>query len=536
MPFSPRSPLSPPRWAQARSRRRAEVQSSVPVAHPLTRWYVPIAIASLSWILLYRLFPYDVSMARDFSPRFILRQFSEDGLSAFKDYFELLTSVFIFAAFSFGLTGWLQQRRLPAWATLLCVIPVGVGLSLLAEIAQAFLPSRNPNLADIWADSLGVLLGWFSFYRWRWQLWNLTTAYGQRWLDWWQRSVRLPGLLGAFGGYALVAIAALVLLPFPTDFSNWNFDYGLNIGNEASGNRPWQGTIQQLQLFDRAVGAADATQLLSNQPPQALVTRDRLAAYDFTQPQTQYADLTGQAPPLVWQGSPVSPEYNGLPLSPEHWLKSATAIAPQLHRMQTTTAFTLDATITPATLQQGGPARIISASVDPSHRNFTLGQDGANLVFRVRTPITGLNGSRPQMVVPNVFTNLGSHHVVVTYQTAELRIYIDRLDNVHVFKLPYLGYRVVYYGLMFVPLGILLSFILSHVRSSLVRRLVLILGIVVPPIALEVALSLSRDRAIAWDSLPLSLGLLVGALCLTRILQRQLSRQRRSQTWAENLA
>ena len=75
-------------------------------------------------------------------------------------------------------------------------------------------------------------------------------------------------------------------------------------------------------------------------------------------------------------------------------------------------------------LSQTGPARIISFSLDPYRRNFTLGQERSRLILRLRTPLTGDNGMKPQ-------TDLCSlrpaqfHHVIVSYRTGQLMCYLD---------------------------------------------------------------------------------------------------------------
>lgn len=46
--------------------------------------------------------------------------------------------------------------------------------------------------------------------------------------------------------------------------------------------------------------------------------------------------------------------------------------------------------------RQRGPARIVTFSGSPVRRNVTLGQQGRTLVFRVRTPIAGPNGTRTE--------------------------------------------------------------------------------------------------------------------------------------------
>jgi hypothetical protein len=56
---------------------------------------------------------------------------------------------------------------------------------------------------------------------------------------------------------------------------------------------------------------------------------------------------------------------------------------------------------------QTGPARIFTLSADPYLRNLTIGQEGENLILRLRTPGTNLNGTRaydsPFAELPRVF-------------------------------------------------------------------------------------------------------------------------------------
>lgn len=55
---------------------------------------------------------------------------------------------------------------------------------------------------------------------------------------------------------------------------------------------------------------------------------------------------------------------------------------------------------------QVGPARIFTISADPFFRNLTLGQEDHDLIVRLRTPATSLNGV-PQYVLQDVFRSNG---------------------------------------------------------------------------------------------------------------------------------
>jgi len=80
---------------------------------------------------------------------------------------------------------------------------------------------------------------------------------------------------------------------------------------------------------------------------------------------------------------------------------------------------TVETILTTADLLQSGPARIITFSKGKYHRNFTLDQDGSQLVFRLRTPKTGESGSRPEIKFGKI--EMGkTQHVLVTYRDGEL--------------------------------------------------------------------------------------------------------------------
>jgi VanZ family protein len=59
--------------------------------------------------------------------------------------------------------------------------------------------------------------------------------------------------------------------------------------------------------------------------------------------------------------------------------------------------------------EQTGPARIMTLSLDPGRRDFTIAQEKADLILRLRTPASDLNGTvhdAPVATVPNVFRSM----------------------------------------------------------------------------------------------------------------------------------
>ncbi len=68
--------------------------------------------------------------------------------------------------------------------------------------------------------------------------------------------------------------------------------------------------------------------------------------------------------------------------------------------------------VRPFSSDQTGPVRIFTLSADPRFRNLTIGQEGEDLIFRLRTPGTNLNGTygydHPVAELPGIFRMPGA--------------------------------------------------------------------------------------------------------------------------------
>ncbi|MDD4822708.1 MAG: hypothetical protein PHI48_09155 [Bacteroidales bacterium] len=95
-----------------------------------------------------------------------------------------------------------------------------------------------------------------------------------------------------------------------------------------------------------------------------------------------------------------------------------------LRACQKSNQLTIEAGITTDRIDQKGPARIISFSGNASSRNFTLGQTDNHLVLRLRTPLSGENGSSPEIVLGEIQPNVAMH-VIVTYASGQLHCYFN---------------------------------------------------------------------------------------------------------------
>lgn len=81
--------------------------------------------------------------------------------------------------------------------------------------------------------------------------------------------------------------------------------------------------------------------------------------------------------------------------------------------------------IQPADNQQRGPARILSYSINPYLRNFTLAQQKADLQVRLRTERTNLNGTNQMLTVHNVFSQAKPIHLIVSYDFKVQNVFVD---------------------------------------------------------------------------------------------------------------
>ena len=96
-------------------------------------------------------------------------------------------------------------------------------------------------------------------------------------------------------------------------------------------------------------------------------------------------------------------------------------------RITRTKQFTAEVWARPAALSQGGPARLISYSLDPYNRNFSLAHGSMeevsrDLVFRLRTTGGTDQNGLPNVAVPSTMTH-GVSHLVATFDGQSVRIY-----------------------------------------------------------------------------------------------------------------
>jgi hypothetical protein len=324
------------------------------------------------------------------TPGALLRDF----LDGVVDTSDVINNYVLFMPFGWSVACLLHRRVSPLAvfsAALLC----GAALSLSVEMAQAFLPSRTSSVVDVRSNSLGSLLGWGA-----WALAGL-------WISSWQR------LAAGLSIYLVIALAAIPMVPFDTSLQTWDRSYRLHVGNEETGDRPWLGELSHLLIAERALpeSVLRSVSLSGEWPPDA---GPGLLA-DYVPAGAGMVDRTGQQPALI----PVSDAGEEL------WLATDGATRQLSDRLAASSQFTLVATVQTTSTDQSGPARIVSLSQNTSLRNFTLAQDGTDLVLRVRSPLTGQNGTWPEFRARGVFSTTEPQRLAIAYTGQEIRLAVN---------------------------------------------------------------------------------------------------------------
>ena len=266
------------------------------------------------------------------------------------------------------------------------VFLLAMALSASIEAMQMWQIGRYSSPLDVTANACGALIGAL--------LWRRLA-----------RGADLPTDVPLTGRSSLAAVAVtmglLLVWSLPvrgSALAGWDPEFALLLGNELTQDRPWAGTVRELALLPQKLSAAqvdgpgDAGANI-----RAAVGGDSL--YMLAQPVTL---------------------YGGAPLRlPEGVARDFSAAASRAN------ALAVVARITPENVTQEGPARIVSFSRDPFHRNFDLGQQGRRLVLRIRTPVSGANGAGFPTETEPVLEAGKEVLVLAAYDGGVARIYLD---------------------------------------------------------------------------------------------------------------
>lgn len=505
------------RRAQWKKAPRVKLTPTANGEVPLERRGHAIFVTALLLVFASTLFPYDFffrETTNSFADLFLLSRLSGRDIGA---------NILLFLPFGFAFTGLIQEKQFRWLFRLALVLTVSAGLSFAVEILQVFLPSRTPSLLDVVANSLGAFLGCLCFRLGGVKILSCTAALGARS----RRLLSTKILVAGFLGYAALACFLSARLQEATTLGNWNDSFPLLVGNEKTGDRPWEGRIIRVAMTNRFISPEIARRVSQNRF-FSWVEDSFLVSYEFTDGD-KYQDRAGHLAPLSWKGKfGQDASGAGIFLPRGSWLQTGEAATALVHKVKETNQFTLSVLCAPANTEQGGPARIVSLSADTLRRNFTFGQEGEDLVFRLRTPLTGENGTRPELVVPGIFETTGLRNLLFTYDGMELFLFVDGVRHPYSLALSpgaklfrYLyrsghtldlkGFRLLYYVLVFVPLGCFLGLAAQRQnRWSSAKILLAGSAVLLPSLILETILVIVSGRPAHAENLISGILLVLG--------------------------
>jgi len=159
------------------------------------------------------------------------------------------------------------------------------------------------------------------------------------------------------------------------------------------------------------------------------VTDGLVALYEFDETSgTAILDTSGVEPALdlaIADELAVSRTAGVLSIDSPTMIASPGAATKILDACQLTDELTVEAWVAPANTTQGGPARLVTMSVDTSFRNFQLGQEQDTYEGRLRSDLSDENG-RPFIVSRAGDATASLQHLVMTRSSDGRRtLYVD---------------------------------------------------------------------------------------------------------------
>ena len=382
-------------------------------------WDLVLVAGSISVILSVTLFPYQFISRDPLTAITLLRR----SLNPKSDLYDLISNILLFTALGFGLGGRLNRQLTKIGSILIISLVLCASVSLVIEILQVYLPTRTSSSIDLLTNILGGMLGTVAFFGWQfalrhWQIFGLS-----------QNKLSFLTL-----GYVSLVCCLMISLNRTNNFSNWNPNFPLLIGNEQTGDRPWQGMISEVYFANHSLSKQEIARIFTQERARD-PTDTWITAYQFAG-KGKYRDRIGVSPALKWrQDSSVPEDRETISVSPQHWLVSIKPVSKLIRAMKQTSQFSLLTTVATRDTNQTGPARIISLSANPFQRNLTIGQQGSRLVVRLRTPISGAGESNTNLTFPGIFADTHQHQLLLLFDRHSLQLYVDRTEAVHTIKL-----------------------------------------------------------------------------------------------------
>ena len=336
-------------------------------------------------------------------------------------FFDIILNLIMLFPFGFLFGSLMRYSGKMKRRALAIVTCIGFFISFSIEFSQIFL-SRSSSAYDVITNTLGAYGGaWLSY---NWNRYDPKVHFNKLYLRGRIFYLRVIIL------YCIFATCILLIPVYLNTFTNWQSYYHLLIGNEETMNRPWKGAIYKLSIYNRRMSDDEMGLLYSRgYAKQAPVyySDGLLVEYLFNELPAKNVGPLEDDMYLLPKLISIEPDTNqmGIHLGPNSALRSEEPATKLAHFLKETEYLTIALWIKPENLNQIGPARIVSMSANTDFRNFTLGQSGTGLSFRVRTPLTGKNGSKVSLNSPFVLTKDKPQFVVASYNRGEIKIYYN---------------------------------------------------------------------------------------------------------------
>lgn len=511
------------------------------------RLALELLLFSLSVVLVITLSPFNFAELDYLFWQSSLDKFSQ----AFNAYpstsiEEIIANILLFLPLGFSIAVLLSKPlKLRAVYVLLISTVLCLLFSILVEFLQLFLPSRTTSAVDIFTNAIGGGLGSFL------SVWvqQPNPDGSKSILHKLAKRFSYKVLLLALALYLLVAFPVTLILQRSTLLSSWDLSYPLILGNEITGDRPWEGSITSLTLADRAIEPKTVKGVLEDRSVWESISSSVVADFSFQEGNERTIQQPEQQMILHWYSSLLKkqiPTKDGVLLDRNHWLTTGDAATMLNRRIRSTSQFTLDLSFAPAVVPQYGPARIVSLSGGIYARNFTIAQEANQLVIRLRTRLTGNNGTKPEIVIPGFFSGTSPHRIIVTYDNKALNIYTDSFKDHLSFdmnpgmliartlllrfgdwmadpRVVNTGiYKFLYFSVLFVPLGAFLAFcsFLFKRNQGLYYFVLVGVALISPLLVLDVDASVDHTIMLDDQFTCTSLVLWTGILVRTWLLRR----------------
>lgn len=289
---------------------------------------------------------------------------------------------------------------------------------LLLETTQLLQSGRHARFTDLFLNAAGFSTG---------LCWAERTSFGQSVLHKLRAGQRQPLAQAVVAVCALAGWWIIGLQPALGGLRmNWDRSFPFAVGNEIGGARPWQGQLRYVGIYGRALSSADVRQLAISNDLGSRQNVGLLAGYDFRQKSIAeiqpYGEVKNPGLSLLVPPNREQSDVDGLSTSRPVVMRSRESATSLSDRIASSGSFSVEFFGKPANLLQTGPARLITISSGPAERNFTLGQSGADLVFRVRNQVNGSNGAKYELLAADVVTT-DEQQIFATYDHGVSNLY-----------------------------------------------------------------------------------------------------------------